>query len=65
METFFDFVMDLFLELFVWEQLNGFLERAIPNRFLRWTVATLIYLLVLTALLLLLIGICRLIKIVI
>ena len=65
MEIFFDFVMDLFLELFVWEQLNSFLIRAISNRFLRWTVATLIYLLVLIALLLVLIGICRLIKIVI
>ena len=62
MDDILEAVIDLFVELFVWERLNRKLKKKIPNRFLRWTVEVLIYLLALTVLLLLIAGIYLLIK---
>ena len=62
MDDLFDAVLDFFAELFIWEQLNEDLRKKIPNRFLRWIVTTLIYLLIVMALLLLLKGIYLLIR---
>jgi hypothetical protein len=62
MDDILEAVIDLFVELFVWERLNRKLKKKIPNRFLRWAVEVLIYLTALTVLLLLIVGIYLLIK---
>lgn len=62
MDDILEAVIDLFIDLFVWERLNNKLKKRIKNRFLRWTVELLIYLLAITVLLLLIAGIYLLIK---
>jgi len=62
MDDILEAVIDLFIDLFVWERLNTKLKKQIKNRFLRWTVELMIYLLALTVLLLLIVGIYLLIK---
>ena len=55
-------VIDLFWELLVWKKLDAKLKKKIRNRFLRWAVEVLFYLLALAVLLLLFVGIYQLIK---
>ena len=50
-------VVDFFLDLFFCKKVNSKLRKTIPNSFLRWTVTTLIYLLVVTVLVILGVGI--------
>ena len=63
MDGLIDLIIDFFLELFVWEQMNNCLRKKIQNRPLRWIVVSLIYLTILMVLLLVLYGIYHLIKI--
>ncbi len=60
MDDIFDFIIDFFLELFVWEHVNGYLRKKITNRPLRWLVTSAIYFLAFTVLLLILIGVYQL-----
>ena len=54
--------IDLFWDLLVWKKLDAKLKKKIRNRFLRWAVEVLFYLLALAVLLLLFVGIYQLIK---
>ena len=62
MDDILEAVIDLFWDLIVWKKLDAKLKKKIQNRFLRWAVEVLIYLLALTALFLLFVGIYLLVK---
>ena len=62
MDDILEAVIDLFWDLLVWKKLDAKLKKKIRNRFLRWAVDVLFYLLALAVLLLLFVGIYQLIK---
>ena len=62
MDDILEAVIDLFWDLLVWKKLDAKLKKKIRNRFLRWAVEVLFYLLALAVLLLLFVGIYQLIK---
>ena len=45
MDDLFDFLVELLMELFRWEDLDRSLRKRIPNRLLRGCITTLIYIL--------------------
>ena len=62
MDDLIDLVVDFFLELFLWEQMNDYFRKKIQNRPLRRIIVCLVYLTILMVLLLVLYGIYYLIK---
>lgn len=62
MDDLFDFIVELFMELFRWEDLNRSLRKRIPNRLLRGFITTLIYILISAVLVLIMAGVFLLIS---